>query len=43
MNSLEHGYQVDVAGDMAVVTYRYEMVYGGRFRSIGRDLNSVAR
>lgn len=37
----EHDYQVDVAGDMAVVTYRYEMVYersGGRFRSTGRDL-----
>lgn len=37
----EHDHQVDVAGDMAVVTFRYEMVYersGGRFRSTGRDL-----
>jgi len=37
----EHDHQVDIAGDMAVVTFRYEMVYersGGRFRSTGRDL-----
>ena len=37
----EHDHQVDVAGDMAVVTFRYEMVYqrsDGRFRSTGRDL-----
>jgi ketosteroid isomerase-like protein len=37
----EDDYQVDVAGDMAVVTFRYEMVYersGRRFRSTGRDL-----
>ncbi|HLJ48253.1 MAG TPA: nuclear transport factor 2 family protein [Bryobacteraceae bacterium] len=32
---------VDVAGDTAVVTFRYEMVYersGERYRSTGRDL-----
>jgi ketosteroid isomerase-like protein len=37
----EHDHQVDITGDMAVVTFRYEMVYersGGRFRSTGRDL-----
>lgn len=37
----EHDHQVDVAGDMAVVTFRYEMVYersGERFRATGRDL-----
>lgn len=37
----EHDHQVDVAGEMAAVTFRYEMVYersGGRFRSTGRDL-----
>ena len=37
----EYDHQVDIAGDMAVVTFRYEMVYersGGRFRSTGRDL-----
>lgn len=37
----EHEYQVDAAGDTAVVTFRYEMVYersGERFRSTGRDL-----
>jgi len=36
---LEH--QVDVAGDTAVVTFRYDMVYersGERFHSTGRDL-----
>lgn len=34
-------HQVDVAGNTAVVTFRYEMVYersGKRFRSTGRDL-----
>jgi ketosteroid isomerase-like protein len=33
--------QVDVAGDTAVITFRYDMVYersGERYRSIGRDL-----
>jgi ketosteroid isomerase-like protein len=37
----EHDDQVDVAGDTAVVSFRYEMVYersGGRYRSTGRDL-----
>ena len=37
----EHDQQVDVAGDTAVVTFRYEMVYersGKRNRSMGRDL-----
>ena len=37
----EDDFQVDVAGDMAVVTFRYEMVYersSQRFRSTGRDL-----
>jgi ketosteroid isomerase-like protein len=37
----EQDHQVDVAGDMAVVTFRYDMVYersGERFRSTGRDL-----
>lgn len=37
----EHDHQVDVAGDMAVVTFQYEMVYerdGKRYRSTGRDL-----
>src|ERR1700691_758679 len=36
----EQDHQVDIAGDTAVVTFRYEMVYersGGRFRSTGRD------
>jgi ketosteroid isomerase-like protein len=34
-------HQVDVAGDTAVVTFQYEMVYqrsGKRWRSTGRDL-----
>jgi ketosteroid isomerase-like protein len=33
--------QIDVAGDTAVVTFRFEMVYersGGRYRATGRDL-----
>ena len=37
----EHAYHVDVAGETAVVTYPYEMVYerdGARYRSTGRDL-----
>src|SRR5437667_4926843 len=37
----DHDCQVDVAGEMAVVTFRYDMVYersGGRYRSTGRDL-----
>ena len=37
----EHDHQVDVAGDTAVVAFRYDMVYersGKRYRSTGRDL-----
>ena len=37
----EQDHHVDVAGDTAVVTFRYEMVYarsGNRYRSTGRDL-----
>ena len=37
----EHDHHVDVIGDVASVTFRYEMVYersGERFRSIGWDL-----
>ena len=37
----EHDHQVDVAGDTAVVTFRYDMIYersGERYRSTGRDL-----
>ena len=37
----EHDHHIDVAGDTAVVTFRYEMVYersGERYRSTGRDL-----
>jgi hypothetical protein len=37
----EHDLQADVAGETAVVTFRYEMVYersGVRYRSTGRDL-----
>ena len=37
----EHDQQVDVAGDTAVITFRYEMVYersGERYRANGRDL-----
>jgi hypothetical protein len=39
--SREHDHHVDVAGDTAVVTFRYDMVYersGQRYRSTGRDL-----
>jgi hypothetical protein len=37
----EQDQQVDVAGDTAVITFRYEMVYvrsGERYRATGRDL-----
>lgn len=37
----EHDHQIDFAGDTAVITFRYEMVYersGKRYRSTGRDL-----
>ena len=37
----EHDHQVDVAGDTAVVTFRYDMVYERskkRYRATGRDL-----
>ncbi len=37
----DHDYQIDVTGNTAVVTFRYEMVYersGERYRSTGRDL-----
>src|ERR1022692_2610275 len=37
----EHDRQVDVAGDTALVTFRYHMVYertGSRYRTTGRDL-----
>jgi ketosteroid isomerase-like protein len=37
----EHDHQVDVAGNIAVVAYRYEMTYersGRRSRSTGRDM-----
>lgn len=37
----EHNQQVDVAGDVAVITFRYQMVYersGERYRAHGRDL-----
>jgi ketosteroid isomerase-like protein len=37
----EHDHHIDVAGDTAVVTFRYNMVYarsGERYHSTGRDL-----
>ena len=37
----EHDNQVDVAGDTAVISFRYDMVYeraGERYRATGRDL-----
>ena len=37
----EHDQQTDVAGEVAVVTFRYDMVYersGSRYRVTGRDL-----
>jgi len=37
----DHDHQVDVAGDVTVVTFRFDMVYersGKRYRSTGRDL-----
>ena len=36
----EHDQQIDVAGDTAVVTFRYDMLYergGERYRATGRD------
>lgn len=40
-NFHEHDHRVDVAGNTAVVTFKYEMVYkrsGERYRATGRDL-----
>lgn len=37
----DYDYQVDIAGDTSVVTFRYEMIYersAERYRAIGRDL-----
>ena len=37
----DHGHQSDIAGNTAVATFQYEMVYersGERYRSTGRDL-----
>lgn len=37
----EHDYQIDVAGDTAVINFGYEMVYertGRRYHASGRDL-----
>jgi hypothetical protein len=37
----DHDYQVDVAGETAVITFRFDMLYersGKRHRSCGRDL-----
>ena len=37
----DHDYQSDVAGNIAVATFQYEMIYersGERYRSTGRDL-----
>jgi hypothetical protein len=37
----EHDHQVDVAGETAVMSFRFDMVYerdGARYRSTGRDL-----
>jgi ketosteroid isomerase-like protein len=37
----DHDHQIDLAGDTAVVTFRYEMVYersGERYHTTGRDL-----
>ena len=37
----DHNQQVDVAGDTAVVTFRYDMIYersGEQYHSTGRDL-----
>jgi uncharacterized protein (TIGR02246 family) len=42
----EDDFQVDVAGDTAVVSFRYEMVYEGAgesYRAIGRDFWVFAR
>jgi hypothetical protein len=37
----DHGYDTDVIGDTAVITFQYEMIYersGERYRATGRDL-----
>lgn len=37
----DHDYETDVVGDIAVVTFRYDMIYersGERYRASGRDL-----
>ena len=37
----DHGYDTDVIGDTAVITFQYTMSYqrsGGRYRATGRDL-----
>lgn len=37
----EQDYEVDIAGDTAVITFRYEMIYersGERYQATGRDL-----
>ena len=37
----DHDYQIDVAGDTAVLTFRFEMIYersGERYYSTGRDM-----
>lgn len=37
----DHDHQIDIAGDTAVVTFRYDMIYersGERYHSTGRDL-----
>ncbi|HSU61650.1 MAG TPA: nuclear transport factor 2 family protein [Bryobacteraceae bacterium] len=37
----DHDYQIDIAGNTAVVTFQYEMLYersDGRYHSTGRDL-----
>lgn len=36
----DHDHQIDVAGDTAVITFEYEMIYelsGARYHSTGRD------
>jgi hypothetical protein len=37
----DHGYETDVIGDTAVITFQYEMIYersAERYRATGRDL-----
>jgi hypothetical protein len=37
----DHGYDTDVIGDTAIITFQYEMIYersGERYRATGRDL-----